>query len=52
MGCLKWFFIVLLILAVLAGIVFLVIKFGAVALWTIFGVLLLLGIGLAMSGKG
>ena len=52
MGCFKWFLIVLLIFAVLAGIVFLVLKFGAVALWSIFGVLLVLAIGLAMSSKG
>jgi hypothetical protein len=52
MGCFKWFLIILLILAVLAGLVFLVLKFGAVALWIIFGVLLVLAIGLGMSGKG
>ena len=52
MGCFKWFLIILLILAVLAGIVFLVVKFGAIALWIIFGVLLVVAIILAMSGKG
>lgn len=51
MGCFKWFLIILLILAVLAGIVFLVARFGPVVLWVTFGVLLALAIGLAMSGK-
>jgi hypothetical protein len=51
MGCIKWFLIILLILVVLAGLAFLVVKFGATALWIIFGVLLVLAIGLAMSGK-
>jgi hypothetical protein len=51
MGCIKWFLILLLILVVLAGLVFLVVKFGAVALWVIFGVLLVLAIVLAVSGK-
>jgi hypothetical protein len=51
MGCFKWFLILLLVLAVLAGLVFLVVKFGAVALWTIFGVLLVAAIVLAMTGK-
>ena len=37
---------------VLAGIVFLVVKFGAVALWIIFGLLLVAAIMLTMSGKG
>lgn len=49
MGCLKWFLIILLVLAVIAGLIFLVMKFGAVALWTIFGLLLLAAIVLAMS---
>jgi len=52
MGCFKWFLIILLILAVLAGIVFLVYQFGAIVLWILFGVLLLAAIILAMSGKG
>jgi hypothetical protein len=52
MGCFKWFLLVLLILAILAGTVFLVARFGPVVLWVIFGILLLLAIGLAMSGKG
>ncbi len=52
MGCFKWFLILLLVLALLAGIAFLVVKFGAVALWTLFGLLLVAGILLAMMGKG
>lgn len=51
MGCFKGFLIILLVLAVLAGLVYLVITFGAPALWTIFAVLLLAAILLAMSGK-
>lgn len=51
MGCFKWFLIILLAVAVLAGLVFLVMKFGAVALWTIFGVLLVAAIVLAMTGR-
>jgi hypothetical protein len=52
MGCFKWVLIILLILAALAGIVYLVAKFGAVVLWVIFGVLLAVAIGLAMTVKG
>jgi hypothetical protein len=52
MGCCKWFLILLLILALLAAVVFLVATFGAVALWTIFGLLLPAAILLAMMGKG
>lgn len=51
MGCVKWFLIILAILAVLAVIVVLVIRFESVALWTICGILLLIGIILAMRGK-
>lgn len=52
MGCFKWFLIIVLILALLAGLAFLVVTFGALALWTIFGLLLVVGIVLAMMGKG
>lgn len=51
MGCFKWVLIILLILAVLAGLVFLVTTFGGAALWTLFGVMLAAAIILAMMGK-
>ena len=51
MGCLKWLLIILLILAMAAGLAYLVVTFGATALWTIFGVLLVAAIALAMCGK-
>lgn len=51
MGCFKWFLILLLVLAVLAGLVYLVAAFGAPALWTIFAVLLAAAIVLAMMSR-
>lgn len=51
MGCFKRFLILLLVLAVLAGLVYLVATFGAPALWTIFVVLLVAAIVLAMMSR-
>lgn len=51
MGCFKRFLILLLVLTVLAGVVYLVAAFGAPALWTIFAVLLVAAILLAMMGR-